>query len=54
MSKMVDKIKKALAAVHGKELYVALALIAVLAFICFFGKRGGQTDILHKYSFYRF
>ena len=48
MSKMVDKIKKALAAVHGKELYVALALIAVLAFICFFGKRGGLFSFTVK------
>ncbi len=50
MSKIVDKIKKALAAVHGKELYVALALIAVLAFICFFGKRGGLFSLAVKKS----
>lgn len=51
MSKMVDKIKKALAAVHGKELYVALALIAVLAFICFFGKRGGLFSFTVKQTY---
>ena len=32
------------------ELYVALALIAVLAFICFFGKRGGLFSFAVKKS----
>ena len=50
MSKIVDEIKKSLSAVNGKELYVALALIAVLAFICFFGKRGGLFSFAVKKS----
>ena len=38
MNKTVERIKKALASLNGKELYVALALIALLAAICIFGK----------------
>lgn len=50
MTKIVDKIKKAIAALHGKELYVALALIALLAFICFFGKGNGLFSFATKSS----
>ena len=50
MTKIVDKIKKAIAALHGKELYVALALIALLAFICFFGKGNGLFSFAAKSS----
>ena len=38
MNKTVERIKKALASLSGKELYVALALIALLAAICIFRK----------------
>lgn len=50
MTKIVEKIKRAIATLKGKELYVALVLIAVLAFICFFDKGNGLFSFARKKS----
>lgn len=39
MNKTLQKIKKIISSFNGKELYIALILIAVLALVCMFGKK---------------